>query len=82
MANTAQSCLAGDTSRCNEIKDSQDPVTGVWYRNPYERRHPEAATGQPLFSRDALEGLMAYIVVSHDKPALNKWLNFVLNQFS
>ncbi len=78
-ANTAQNCLFGDRERCFDLKDAQDPVTGMWYRNPYDRRHPETAFPQPLFSRDALLGLLSYVVMSKDKEALRKWLVFVRN---
>ena len=79
LSNTAENCISGDQNICASTKDSQDPVTGMWYRGPFDRRHPETSYGQPLFSRDALDGLVAYISVSHDKEALRKWLIFVRN---
>ncbi|MBC7691699.1 MAG: hypothetical protein H7222_08000 [Methylotenera sp.] len=79
LANTPMTCLFGETDRCTDIRDSQDPVTGAWYRNPYQRRHPETATGQPIFSRDALLGIEAYVLKYRDKPAFLRWLTFMRN---
>ena len=79
LSNTAENCVYGDKDRCTDMKDAQDPVTGMWYRNGFTRRHPETSLGQPLFSRDALDGLVAYIAATHDKESLRKWLVFVRN---
>ena len=79
LSNAVVNCLSGDNDRCRDTKDSQDPVTGMWYRGPFDRRHPETSFGQPLFSRDVLDGVMAYVAVSHDKSAFLKWLTFVGN---
>ncbi len=73
-------CMYGDYERCNDIKEAQDPITGAWYRNPFQRYHPETAYGQPLFSRDMMKGMLSYVAVKRDKPALTKWLNFIKNQ--
>lgn len=80
MANTVLSCRLGEESRCLDIKDSQDPVTGAWYRNPFHRRYPKTGALQPLFSRDAMMGMLSYIVTKRDKQALLKWLQFVAVQ--
>ena len=77
LSDSVNNCVYGDVDRCLDIKNSQDPVSGMWYRNPNARKYPQTSTGQPLFSRDALDGLVAYINASHDKEALRKWLIFV-----
>ncbi len=70
-------CYLGDEDRCNDVKLGQDPVTGAWFRNAYQRRFPLAERGQPLFSRDEVLGIFIYIAAKKDKAAALKWLNFV-----
>lgn len=70
-------CLLGDTDRCEDVRTSQDPETGAWYRNAYQRRFPSSETGQPLFSRDEFLGVMAYLVKTKDTAAAEKWLRFI-----
>lgn len=79
ISNELVNCLSGDTDRCFDIKDSQDPITGQWYRTPYARRHPEASTGQPLSSRDVLMGILAYVLKNNDKEALRKFIVAIKN---
>lgn len=77
VAATPSLCFAKDPDGCAQIKDSQDPVSGAWYRNPYMRRHPEVGLGMPGFSRDQTMGMMSYWAVTKDKVSALKWLNFV-----
>lgn len=77
LANTVSACLVGNKDSCDQIKQSQHPMSGAWFRNPYMRFHPETARFQPSFSRDQMMGMLAYISKSKDKQALLKWLRFV-----
>lgn len=70
-------CFAGEADRCDDIKKSQDPVTGGWYRNAYQRRFPNSERGQSLFSRDEFLGVMLYLAKTKDKVAAEKWMRFI-----
>lgn len=72
-------CFAGDMDRCEEVRKSQDPETGAWYRNAFQRRFPESERGQPLFSRDEFIGVMLYLLKTNDKTAAEKWMRFIDN---
>jgi hypothetical protein len=79
LAETNALCLSGDKDACDQIKDAQDPITGAWYRNSFMRRHPVTTHFQPAFSRDQMLGMLSYFIVSKDKAAATKWLQFVKN---
>jgi hypothetical protein len=70
-------CLAGDLDRCKDIALAQDPKTGAWYRNAYQRRDPLSERGQPLFSRDEFLGIMIYLAKTKDQESARKWMQFV-----
>ncbi|MBI2606285.1 MAG: hypothetical protein HYW49_09420 [Deltaproteobacteria bacterium] len=70
-------CLAGDLDRCEDLRKSQDPVTGAWFRNAFQRRYPLSEQGQPLFSRDEFLGMMLYLFKTRDKVAAEKWMKFL-----
>lgn len=70
-------CLAGDLDRCDDLRKSQDPVTGAWYRNAFQRLYPLSERAQPLFSRDEFLGIMHYLFKTKDKIAAEKWMKFL-----
>jgi hypothetical protein len=70
-------CISGDEDMCLDIKKNQNSLTGAWYRNAYQKRFPFSETGQPLFSRDELLGIMLYFVKTKDKESARKWLVFL-----
>jgi hypothetical protein len=70
-------CFAGDLERCDEVKSGQDPKTGAWYRNAYQRLYPDSEQGQPLFSRDEFMGVMFYLLKTKDRDAALKYLRFL-----
>lgn len=70
-------CLLGDMDSCEAIKKSQDPATGAWFRNAYQKRFPDSEQGQPLFSRDELLGVMLYLAKTKDRTAALKWMRFI-----
>lgn len=70
-------CMAGDLDRCDDIVNSQDPVTGAWFRNAYQMRFPDSEKGQPLFSRDEFLGVMLYFAKTKNKISAEKWLRFI-----
>jgi hypothetical protein len=70
-------CATGDEDRCEDVRKSQDPVTGAWYRNAYQRIYPNSEQGQPLFSRDEVLGVLFYLAHKKDKTAAQKWLQFI-----
>jgi len=70
-------CLAGDLDRCKDVALAQDPTTGAWYRNAYQRRDPLSERGQPLFSRDEFLGVMLYLAKTKDKDSAMKWMQFI-----
>ena len=70
-------CLEGMMEYCHEIKDAQDRATGAWYRNPYLKRFPFAPVHQPFFSRDQLNGALAYWLKTRDQSSLLNWIKFV-----
>lgn len=72
-------CFAGNTDRCEEVRKSQDPVTGAWYRNAYQRLFPDTEMGQPLFSRDEFMGVMFYLLKTRDRVAAEKFMRFLGN---
>ncbi len=72
-------CYSGDSDRCDEVRRSQDPATGAWYRNAYFAKYPLQSWGQPLFSRDEFLGVMLYLVKTKDKVAAEKWMKFIAN---
>lgn len=72
-------CLFGDTDRCEDVRAAQDSATGAWYRNAFQRRFPQSEKGQPLFSRDEVLGVMAYLVKTKDTSAAEKWLRFLVS---
>jgi len=69
-------CLSGEEKRCEDVRRSQDPVTGEWYRSPglvgiYDGK------GWATFSRDMAKGAWAYAVAKKDSEAARKWLEFI-----
>ena len=72
-------CMAGDLDRCEEVRKSQNPITGAWYRSAYQMRFPITEHGQPLFSRDEFLGVMLYLIKTKDVVAAEKWLRFIAN---
>jgi hypothetical protein len=70
-------CMAGDTDRCQDIKRSQNPTTGAWYRNEHQRIDIRAGRDQALFSRDHTIGVLGYLTATQDKPSALKWLTFI-----
>ncbi len=70
-------CMAGDLDRCKDVALAQDPSTGAWYRNAYQRRDPLSERGQPLFSRDEFLGIIIYFAKTKDKESARRWMQFV-----
>jgi len=70
-------CLAGNTDWCNDMLAAQDPLTGAWYRNAYNRRIFRSNAGQPLYSRDEFMGDLMYFAKTKDKVAAEKWMRFI-----
>lgn len=70
-------CFAGESDRCQDVSLSQNPETGAWYRNAFQRRFTTSGWGQPLFSRDEFLGVMLYLAKTKDKVAAERWLRFI-----
>lgn len=70
-------CMAGDLDRCKDVALAQDPLTGGWFRNAFQRRDPLSERGQPLFSRDEFLGIMLYFAKTKDKESARKWMQFI-----
>ena len=66
-------CATGVQERCDDIRKSQDPVTGQWWRAPILI----GQTTSNSFSRDMFMGLMFYFATTRDTTALSKWMAYI-----
>ena len=69
---SGMSCAMGDRARCNDVKRSQGP-DGRWWRNPSAVGHEDV----DAFSRDMLMGVLDYVLVTGDKAAFERFLDYV-----
>ncbi len=65
-------CLSGEKDRCEDVRLAQDE-TGRWWRSPLLINGKRNNS----FSRDMSLGVLSYLVVSKDKAAAKKWLNWI-----
>ena len=66
-------CALGDQDRCEDVRKSQDPETGRWWRAPTL----VGKTTSDSFSRDMFMGLMFYFAATKDRAGLKKWMDYL-----
>jgi hypothetical protein len=66
-------CAAGDDRGCTGVAESQDPVSGEWFRSPRIRLHGNDRGGSS-FSPDMALGVELYLVKTHDIERAHKWM--------
>lgn len=66
-------CAAGVELGCTGVAESQNPVTGEWFRSPRIREHGNDRGGSN-FSPDMALGVQLYLVKTLDVDRAAKWL--------
>ena len=70
-------CAAGESAGCDGVKNSQEPTTGQWFRNPQYRAGVVDPGGGADFSPDMALGVELYLVHSLDGAAAWSWLRWL-----
>jgi hypothetical protein len=70
-------CSAGDDRGCKAVADSQDSVTGLWFRSPRIRALGANDRGNADFSPDMALGLQLYFIKTRDVVRAQKWLKWI-----
>lgn len=66
------SCLAGETSLCNDVALSQGK-NGRWWRGPSRVDNDEINS----FSRDQSMGVLAYLIATRNRSRAEAWMNWL-----
>lgn len=67
-------CASGDPRGCRLVQDSQS-VDGRFWRSP--RRNPGNLGERKSFSRDQANGVMLYLIATHNQNAALSWLQWI-----